>query len=191
MRDLVVKASWFEGFEKAPEEIKKEIFYRIIKQGCFEEEVDCSNDDWSLDSNWKHIQGNIQRMKEAQEHKQEFGKTHGRKPMANEEKIYGYLQQHPSAKIAEIGAALGLDEGHSSKGPYAYIYDMGVWKNRKKIRGDISFEEFSSEKEIPPTEKNSEKRIPISENNSEKGNENSEKIPKNQNPISEFYTFNF
>jgi hypothetical protein len=178
MRDLVVKASWFEGFEDAPEELKKEIFYRIIKQGCFEEEVDCSNDDFSLKSNWIHIQGNIQRMKESQEQKQEFGKTHGRKPMANEQKIYEYLQQHPSARAAEIGAALGLDKGHNAKGDYAYIYDMAVWRNRKKIQLGVSFEEFSSGKEIPNSGKNSENRIPIPENSSEIQNAIPEKIPK-------------
>jgi hypothetical protein len=170
MRDLVIKADWFEGFEKAPEDLKKEIFYRIIKQGCFEEEIDCSNDDFSLESNWKHIQGNIQRMKEAKEQRQEFGKTHGRKPKANEEQVYEYLQKHPKAKVAEIGAALGLEQGNSAKGAYAYIYDMKSWKQRKMISADISFEEFiNSGKEIPNSRKNSENRIPISEKNSEIG----------------------
>lgn len=196
MRDLLVRAEWFKGFENAPEEVKKEIFYRIIKEGCFEEKVnDSPNDHWGISSVWNGIQGNIQRMKDAQERKIEYGRTHGRKPMANEEKVYEYLQQHPSAKVKEIGMELGLEKGNSSKGAYAYIYDMGVWKNRKKINADVSFEEYLSAENsvngIPITEKNSEIGIGITENFSEKEIPISEKIPKIENGISEKFEWVF
>ena len=144
MRDLLIKSDWFKNFSNVPDDIKDIIFSRIIRQGCFEEEIDTSKDgeNWGLEVAWGEIQGNIQRMKEAKEQKQNYGKIHGRKPAANEKEIYEYIQEHPSAKVAEIGSALGLEAGYSSKGPYAYVYDMQVWKDRKKITKDVSYEEF-------------------------------------------------
>ena len=65
-----------------------------------------------------------------------------------------------------------------AKGDYAYIYDMAVWKNRKNIQLGVSFEEFSSGKEIPNSGKNSENGIPIPENPSEIQNGIPEEIPK-------------
>ena len=167
MRDLVVKADWFKGFQKMPENIKKEIFYRIIKLGCFEEEIDTTEDSWEIESIWSNIEGNIIRMKKSKEDSEKYGKNHGRKPMANEDKIYEYLQKNPKAKVKEIGAALGLDKGNSSKGDYAYIYDMKVWRERKNIKEGFSYEDFLD------GNKNSGNRILFSEKNSENPNSES------------------
>lgn len=131
MKDVLVKANWFEQIQNAPEEIQKELFYRIIKLGVFEEEIDTSNDDWSLADSWRNIRGNIVRMQTAHEANVEFGKTHGRQITGDPQAIYDFVQKHPKAKVTDIGIALNLPERPSAKGVYGYLYDNPGWKNRK------------------------------------------------------------
>lgn len=154
MRDLLIKADWFEQLQNAPEKIQQELFYRIIKYGCLEENVADKADDWSIGNAWLTLKGNIDRMKDAQNKNIENGKKNGRKILGDPQEIYDYCQKNPKAKVDEVGAALGLPKTNASKGPYAYIYDNPGWKNRKNSDWRNS-EKFSDE--FSEFGKNSEK----------------------------------
>lgn len=166
MRDFLIKADWFKGMETANDEVLKEIFYRTMKLGMMEQEIDTSQDVYPISAIWSGIEGNIVRMKNAQESYQEYGKTHGRKAKGQDDDIKAYKLAHPAARVKEVGEALGYEPGNSGKGPFAWIYDNKGWKEAvKEIKA----------------EKNSDK-IPKSEKNSENS---SEKIPKTESEKSE------
>ena len=113
-------------------------------------------------------------MQSTYEHRQNVGKTCGKKATIEEKELYDYIKDHPNAKGKDIGEALGAEPGHSKKGPFAYIYDMKVWKKREDIwKGTLTYEELFPENEIPNSEKNSANGILIAEKNSG----NPEKIP--------------
>lgn len=182
MRDVLVKAEWFEEIKNAPEEIQKELFYRIIKVGCFEEEVDTQNDEWGVSNAWFNLKGHIDRMKDAHNMNVENGRKNGRKIMADPQLVYDYCQENPKAKVNEVGIALNLPQSVAGKGPYAYLYDNEGWKNRKTpgwIYGeDNKNSESDSEigKNFPKadSEKNS-----FSENSSENFSAENSEIGKN------------
>lgn len=131
MKDVLVKADWFEQIKNAPKEIQKELFYRVIKLGVFEEEIDTSNDDWAIADSWKNLSGNIIRMQDAYDKKANYGKTHGKKMNGDPQLIYDYLQEHPKASVTEIGEAFDLPKTGNVKGPYSYLYENPGWKSRK------------------------------------------------------------
>lgn len=177
MRDLLIKAEWFNGLENAPEEIKQELFYRIIKVGCLEEEIDDTNDSWDIKNIWNNIAGNVRRMKNAQEKAQEFGKTHGRKMKGDPQAIYDYCQENPSAKADEVGIALGLPQTATAKAKgYGYIYDNPGWKNRRvkdwKFSDENSVGILKSEKNSEIEEEN-QKEFSEKDSESEKNSEKS------------------
>lgn len=158
MRDLLIKADWFEQLQNAPENVQQELFYRIIKYGCLEKDVAAVTDDWSVGNAWLTLKGHIDRMKDAQDRNIENGRKNGRKILGDPQEIYNYCQGHPKAKVDEVGIALGLPKTNAAKGPYAYIYDNPGWKNRKNSDWEISSEK-SSEKpnKNSDSEENSEK----------------------------------
>lgn len=128
MRDLLIKADWFEQLQNAPENVQQELFYRIIKYGCLEKDVVIAADDWSVGNAWLILKGHIDRMKDAQDRNIE----NGRKILGDPQEIYNYCQGHPKAKVDEVGIALGLPKTNAAKGPYAYIYDNPGWKSVRK-----------------------------------------------------------
>lgn len=132
MRDLVIKKDWFPGLSQAPEELQKELFYRIIKYGCLEDEIEENeNDNWILINTWNRVKDDIDRMKAAKDRQSECGKLFGKKNNADPELVWRYCQEHPGCKVDEIGAALDLPSSTAKKGPYSYLYENEGWKNRK------------------------------------------------------------
>lgn len=153
MRDLLIKGEWFNKIIKAPEEIQRELFYRIIRYGCLEQEiVENEDDDWGLSNAWENIKGDLDRMKVAHDANVENGKINGAKMKADPQAIYDYCQANPKAKADEVGKALGLTpKPTAAKGPYGYLYENPGWKNRKisgwkfeEESGNISSENFSN-----------------------------------------------
>ena len=157
MRDLLIKKDWLPGIEKAPEEIKQQLFYMIIKYGCLEQEIEelPSSADWGLVNAWERAKADIDRMKFAKEQSIEYGKNNGKKNNADPVLVWEYCQQHPSCKVGDIGEALGLPQTAASKGPYSYIYENEGWKNRKNSKWKENFSKSGKEK-IPESEKNLE-----------------------------------
>lgn len=165
MRDVLIKADWLPAIKNAPEEVKKELFYRIIKYGCLEEEnIDVSKDEWFLANSWETIKGNLDRMKDARTKSQEYGKKVGRKMICDPMMIYMYCQAHPNAKVNEVGEALNLPQRATNKGMYSYIYDNPGWKNRKAIDWHYEAENSENEEILSENIRNSEE---FSEGNSE------------------------
>lgn len=162
MRDLLIKEKWFTKLKNAPEEVLKEVCYRLVKYGCFEENIDESGDSYEISYPWDEIKGNIDRMWAAKEGNIENGRKNGKKMIADPQMIYDYCQANPKAKANDVGEALGLPKTPAAKSPYAYIYDNPGWKNRK-----VSNWKFSEE--------NSEQNL-NSEKNSDEQNSNSEKF---------------
>jgi hypothetical protein len=146
MRDLIIKKDWLPGIERAPEEVKQQLFYRIVKYGCLEQEVEDlpSDADWGLVNAWERAKADIDRMKTAQEQSIEYGKNNGKKNHADPILIWEYCQKHPNCKVGDIGEALHLPQTNASKGPYSYIYENEGWKNRKNSNWNSNLEEKNS-----------------------------------------------
>lgn len=171
MRDLLIKASWFEGLDEAPVEVINVIAGRILRIGCFEQDIpaeELAKDDYSMKNIWSNLSGNIERMAEAKKQQQEYGKTHGKKITGDPQAIYDYWQKHKGT-AAQVGEALGLPPSAGAKEPYGYLYENPGWKNRKKPNWSFSNEES----QIPI--KNSKIGIPELEKNSKIGVGNLEK----------------
>ena len=167
MRDVLIKSEWFDKIQNAPAEVQKELCYRIIRLGVFEEDIEYDDDDWAIADSWNNLRGHLVRMRDAHDANIMNGKNNGRKMTGDPQLIYDYFQANPKAKPAEIGEALGLPRKEAAKGPYAYIYDNPGWKNRK-----IPNWKFESGKNIPISENSSEKIIPKKNSESENSSEN-------------------
>ena len=135
MRDVLIKAEWFKFLDKAPEEVKRELGYRIIKYGVFGEELPAeeqNGDFWVLANVWANIQGNLDRMDVAKQKSEEYGKTHGKQVMGDPVLVWKYWQENPKSTVDDIGKALDLEPKlGAKKGPYSYLYENAGWKNRK------------------------------------------------------------
>lgn len=154
MRDLIIKASWFPGLDRAPEEIKKEVFYRVVKYGMLEEEIieNEEENNWIVTNNWHRAKDDIDRMRNAEEKKKNFGKTVGRKSKADPIAVWRYCQEHPKCKVDEIGEALDLPLSNAAKGPYSYLYENEGWKNRKDANWLNNFSSNEFLEKIPEKE---------------------------------------
>lgn len=168
MRDVLVKENWFEGLEGASQELLDQIFIRIMRYGCFGQEIKTENDDPFLKYAWNQVKGHIDRMTNKHDELVEKGKVNGKKMVGDPQQIYDYCQLNPKAKVNDVGEALGLLRTNAGKGPYAYLYDNPGWKNRKAKGWKFSDENPEQNSEIG-------KNIPNSESESEK---NSESIAK-------------
>lgn len=170
MRDLLIKGDWLVAIKNAPEDIKKELFYRIIKYGSLEEDVIVGEEDWSISNAWKNIKGDIDRMKAAHENSISVGKNTGRKSAADPILVWKYCQDHPSANVDEVGNNLNLPRKNGKKGDFGYLYENQGWKNRKD---KLWLENFSNN--------DSNIGIPILENVPKILEKNLENIPEIKN----------
>jgi hypothetical protein len=191
MRDLLIKASWFEGLDEAPVEVINVIAGRILRIGCFEQSIsaeELAKDDYSMKNIWSNLSGNIERMAEAKKQQQKYGKTHGKKMKGDPQAIYDYWQKHKGT-AAQVGEALGLPPSAGAKEPYGYLYENPGWKNRKKPNWSFSNEEFQIP--ISNLEKNSKIETPELEKNSNLESKMESDLEKKNGGYSFSDVFNF
>ena len=138
MRDLLVLSKWFDGLETAPQGDLKEIGYRIVKIVLGKEnEIDSSDDVYPMSKIWKDIEKNALGTYDAYMEKKKFGEEHGRKMDPASIMAWQYCQLHPKASANEVGEYLYsqgvLEKGSEAnkKGPFAKVYDLEGWKERK------------------------------------------------------------
>lgn len=171
MRDLLIKGDWFEKIINAPEEVQKELFFRVINLGVLENDIEYENDDWAVADAWKNLKGHIVRMKDSHDNQVEYGKKVGRKMTVNPDELYYWAHQGKTApQIAEI---LGIKTSG--------IYENPGWTHRKVEGWTYSKNDSKNENGIP--EKNSKNDFGKEAENSKNKNgileENSKNDSKN------------
>ena len=174
MRDMLFLSKWFTGLEEAPDEVLKEIGFRMIKELIMNKEKgDHSNDPWEFKKAWLDIEKEAIATYNEYNKKREYGEQHGKKMDPKSVLVWKYCQTHKGAKGPEVGAYLksqGYDiVSQAKKGPYSKIYDLPGWKNRDNPSWLKELE--ISDEFVSKFDQNSEKTV---ENSTEKTSEVSE-----------------
>lgn len=128
---FVIMAPWLQNIEMLPEEQKKEIYYRLIRYGIYEEEFASEDPAVAIAANF--ILPQISKMQTNYEEKKELGKKGGRKATYSNDEVYQLAVQGLTG--AQIGEQLGV--------PAKTIYSSQGWKKFKSgviVKEETEFE---------------------------------------------------